>query len=397
MSTGARAFDVLVLGGGPAGATFAALAAGAGARVLVAERKRFPRDKVCGEFVSAEGCRVLARLGVLELLAARGAGRIGRVGLTDARGRRVESALPELPGLGREALGVSRALLDTVLLESAVVRGAEVCERCEAVAPLTEDGRVTGARLRRVGDGSDGEPVTAKVVVAADGRRSLLLRTFHPGEGDPARTRDGSWFGLKTHLALDDSRLDGRVELHQFDGGYAGMSRVEEGRLNVCLMVRAGALRDSGGTPDRVLRERVQANPRARERVADLSRCGRWTSVGPLAFNVRRPVSHGALFVGDAAGTIEPFCGEGISNALRGAELALPWALRAIEHGRLTADLATGYRRAWLGAFGPVTRRVRPIGYVLERPALARPMFGLLGGVAAALLPRIVAATRTGA
>ncbi len=138
------------------------------------------------------------------------------------------------------------------------------------------------------------------------------------------------------------------------------------------------------------------ANPSARERLGDLERCGRWTSVGPLAFNVRRQASHGAMFVGDAAGTIDPFCGEGIANALRGAEIALPWVLRAIDRGRMAPDQMRGYRRAWLRAFAPVMRRVRPIGYALERPVLGRPLIALFGGVGSGLLPRVVSSTRTG-
>ena len=390
-------WDVVVVGGGPAGSTTALLAAAAGARVALLERATFPRDKVCGEFVSAEGCRVLERLGLLGELTSQGAQRIEGCRLSDLGGRRVDSRLPLVERAGREALGVSRALLDATLLDRARRRGATVLERHEATGPVSVDGRVVGVRARPVGRPEATTELRAALVVAADGRRSVLGRHLHPTLGDPRRSRPRSWFGLKTHLRADPRELAGRVELHLFDGGYAGLGPVEDGRMNLCLVVRVGVLRAAGGSPPRLVRERVLANPALREIVGDAPIGGPWHSVGPLRWGVRRPTAAGVLFVGDAAGTIDPFCGEGIANALRGAEIALPWALRAIERGRLTTDLARGYRRAWLRAFGPVTRRVRPIGYVLERPALARPMFGLLGGLGAGLLPRIVAATRTGA
>ncbi len=101
------------------------------------------------------------------------------------------------------------------------------------------------------------------------------------------------------------------------------------------------------------------------------------------------------MFLGDAAGTVDPFCGEGLANALCGAELALPFALRAVERGALSEDLAKDYQRAWTRTFGHVTRRARRLGRVLERPRLAGPVLALLSGIARPIVPRLVAATRT--
>ncbi len=133
-----------------------------------------------------------------------------------------------------------------------------------------------------------------------------------------------------------------------------------------------------------------------RASLGDARRCGRWHSVGPLRFAVREPAAAGALFVGDAAGTIDPFSGEGISNALRAAEIALPFVLDAIDGGRLTGETGRAYAARWERAFSPVTRRARRLGLLFERPALAGPLLGLLGGTARGLLPRLIAASRTG-
>lgn len=388
--------DLLVVGGGPAGASLAALAAAAGARVVVVERARFPRDKVCGEFVSAEGRAVLARLGLLGELESAGAQWMAACRLTDTRGRELVVGLPDLPRTGPLALGVTRALLDSTLLALALRKGAELRQPQEATAPLFTGGRVAGMRVRAVGSRGDGEEIRAGIVVAADGRRSVLGRALHPRLGDPRRSDPGSWFGLKVHLDADPARLARRIELHLFDGGYAGLAPVEGRRVNLCLMTRVRALRACGGSPARVLTERVLSNPAARERIDGSRPVGRWHSVGPLRFGVRRPSASGALFVGDAAGTTDPFCGEGISNALVAAELALPFALEAASSGGLDPDLALGYERAWLRAFAPVTARARRLGLMLGDPGLAGPILALLAGPARWLAPRLAAATRTG-
>jgi flavin-dependent dehydrogenase len=388
--------DILVAGGGPAGSTLAALAAEAGARVLLVEREAFPRDKVCGEFVSVEGRGVLEGLGVLDSLLEAGATTMNAVRLSTLGGRRLCAPLPEVAGFGREALGISRRVLDATLLERASRAGAECLERVEAVEPLIDGGRVRGMRVRAVASSGPGEEVRAAVTAAADGRRSVLARTLHPAIGDPVRTDPRSWFGLKCHLDADAALLGGRVELHLFDGGYAGLGSVEAGRINLCLMVTVRALRAHGGAPDRLLDERVLRNPAIAELLDGVPRSTPWKSIGPLRFGVRRPAAAGALFVGDAAGTIDPYSGEGMAHALRGAELASEYALRAAAGGGLSPAVASDYTAAWTRAFAPSTRRVRRLGRLLENRWIGEAAGGLLGTVAGGLLPALVASTRTG-
>ena len=388
--------DLVVAGGGPAGAALAALAADAGARVVVVEKQSFPRDKLCGEFVSVEGRGVLQRLGVMDELVAAGATRMDSIRLTSLRGREVRAPLPWVEGAGREAIGISRRVLDAVLLERAGRAGAEVRQRVEAIAPILEHDRVAGLRLRAVGGSGGSESLLTGVTVAADGRRSALARALHPALCDPARSAPRSWFGLEAHFDIDPQRLGRRIELHLFDGGYAGLGPVERGRANLCLMVTVRALRACGGSPDRLLSERVRRNPALAAILDDAPRATDWKSIGPLRFGVRRPTSAGALFVGDAAGTIDPYSGEGISHALRGAEMAARFALRAAAEGRVSDRLASEYRDAWLRAFAPATRRVRRIGWLLENWWIGEITGGAVSALGGRLLPSLIAATRTG-
>ncbi len=204
-----------------------------------------------------------------------------------------------------------------------------------------------------------------------------------------------SWFGLKLHLRSDRPWPSRRIDLHLFDGGYAGVGPVEHDRLNLGMLVSVTALRACGGSPDRLLAERLTTNPLLRAAIHGARPCGPWKSVGPLRFGRRCSTSAGALFLGDAAGTVDPFCGEGMANALCGAELALPFALRAAELGHLDNATAREYDRKWIRAFGPATRRARRIGRLLERPALACWVLAALAGPGRAFTARLVAATRT--
>ena len=389
--------ELLVIGGGPAGAALAALAADRGVRTLLLEKDRFPRDKVCGEFVSAEGCAVLERLGVFDTIVAAGAMPMDACLLADAQGRSVACALPDLPGAGKTALGVTRAVLDETLLRHAASRGVAVRERATATAPLFESGRVAGVVVRAAGAAGTDESVRATLVVAADGRRSMLQRALLPGLGDPRRTTARSWFGFKAHFPDRTGGLARRIELFVFPGGYAGLGPVEGGRLDLALIARVDALNACGGSPHRLFEERMLANPMLASRLCGEPPCSSWKTIGPLRFNVRRAASHGAFFLGDAAGTIDPFSGEGMSNALRGAELALPFVLDALSQGGLTEAGERAWSRSWRRAFAPVTRRARLFGRIFEHPqtaALAMSLLRLPHG--ARMLPSLVAATRTG-
>jgi menaquinone-9 beta-reductase len=390
--------ELVVIGGGPAGAAIASLAAARGAKTLLIEKDRFPRDKVCGEFLSAEGCAVLARLGLLPALIEKGAMPMDGCLLADPKGRSVTAPLPDLPGAGRTAWGMSRAVLDEVLLNHAASCGVTVRERTTAIRPVLNNGRVTGVITRPANrDGGD-ETVEAALVIAADGRRSMLQRALQPSLGDPLTTTPKSWFGFKAHFPDRTRGLGKRIELFVFEGGYAGLGPVEGSRLDLALIARVDALNACGNSPQRLFEERMLRNPLLKERLGNDSPCSAWKTIGPLRFNVRKAASHGAMFLGDAAGTIDPFSGEGMSNALHGAELALPFVLEALASGGLNEAAARAWTSGWRDAFVPVSRRARLIGRLFQHPRPASLAMGLLRlPQGARWLPSLVAATRTGA
>ena len=187
------------------------------------------------------------------------------------------------------------------------------------------------------------------------------------------------------------------MELHLFEGGYAGLGAIEGGRLNLCFLATVGTLRACGGDPRRIVAERILANPAARARLDGTEEAGAWKTVGPLRFGARRAAISGALLVGDAAGTVDPFSGEGMSHALLGAELVASFALEAARAGSVSPRAARGWQSAWSRAFSRTTRRARAAGWLFERPRAGRVVLALLSAGPDALLARLVAATRTGA
>ena len=153
--------------------------------------------------------------------------------LADARGRSVEAPLPELPEAGRTALGISRAVLDEALLRHAASCSVTLRERVVATSPFLDNGRVTGVMTRPVDSGGGDEAVKATLVIAADGRRSMLQRALHPAIGDPLTTSPKSWFGFQAHFPDATKGLSRRIELYVFDGGYAGLGPIEGDRLDL--------------------------------------------------------------------------------------------------------------------------------------------------------------------
>lgn len=365
-------YDVAIAGAGPAGSGIAALLAERGLRVALVDRARFPRPKVCGEFLAADGVAVLERWGVLDELT--GGGRdapttISRCRIAPPRGAAIETELPAVGGRRGHGLGVSRARLDDTLLRRAIARGAVFHDRCRVLGPRVVDDRARGLRFRPAGR-SRAIDLDAVVTIGADGRRSAVARAL-ARRGDPESMTPRSWFGLQAHFDGAPDAIDGHVELHVFDGGYAGLARIEGGRANLAMLVRVEALRAAGGRADRLLVDRVRADSLLGRRTREIRRTSRWKGVGPLRFGGRRAAAAGALFLGDAAGTIDPFAGEGIAHALRSAEIAVPFAARAVVDGGVTPATARAWAHAWHGAFAATTRRNRALSLPFRNPALA--------------------------
>ena len=321
-------FDVVVVGGGPGGASAAISLASAGARVVLVERERFPRAKLCGEFITPECLPHFARLGVGERMRAAGAREVAETVFYTRGGRSARVPSEWFAGVGTPALGLSRAEMDEQLLRRARAAGVEVLEGTRAVGLLYEAGRVRGVRLK-ADDASTHERTTrerrALVTLDATGRARALARLLEREERAPnarERRRRAPLVAFKAHMEGARGRA-GACEIYFYGGGYGGLSPVEGGLSNLCFIASARDVRARGGDAERVLREVVQTNTRAGETLGPARAASPWLSVALERFG-RGEVAPapGLLAVGDAASFIDPFTGSGMLMALESGALA---------------------------------------------------------------------------
>ena len=373
------AWDIAVIGGGVAGSTAATLLARQELRVILIEKGTFPRQKVCGEFLSFEGVAVLNRLGVWPQLEADHAYRID--GFTLTAGRRLTQHRLPSPGWG-----VSRWVLDHILWEHAKRSGVSTHER-STVAQITGDFQ-RGFALTLQHAGQPSTHLQARAVLCAAGRQ-WRPRGQQRGPDDHERSR---FVGLKAHI--QGVPLDRHVELHTIRHGYCGMVEVADGVTNLCCWVEAERLRRAGGNPHRFLALARRENAHLCLRLQGVEQAGlSWTTTSFTYGRTVAPVVSDIWNIGDCAAMVAPLTGDGMGMGLRAAELAATMMLEVFRQ-KLPWNLATAeYMRRWQGEFHPRLQWGRGLEALLLHPRLAALACGVLHRVPR-LMPQVYRRTR---
>src|SRR3989440_8849423 len=321
MNEASNIYDVVIVGGGPAGASAAIHLAGRGARVLLAEQKRFPREKLCGEFISPECLEHFERLGVMEQMTEAGGAAVAETVFYSRSGRRVSVPSDWFGSAGAYALGLSRAEMDARLLKRARETGVCVLEEAIASGLLMDNGRVRGVRLKQNGRTLE---FSSLITIDATGRsRQLARRVEREGRSRrSAMIRRAPLVAFKAHLENARGNAS-RCEIYFYRRGYGGLSRIENGLSNLCFIVSARDVRACRSDAGRVMREVVMSNARARETLGDARPACEWLAVSLDGFG-RRALAPacGLIAIGDAASFIDPFTGSGVLMALESGELA---------------------------------------------------------------------------
>jgi flavin-dependent dehydrogenase len=360
--------DVLIAGAGPAGTVAATVLARGGARVLVLERARFPRHKLCGDTLNPGALAILERLGLPHVTA--GALPLDGMLVTGDAGVRVAGRYE-----AEQGKSLSRFDLDRALADAAAAAGARIDEEVLVQGPLIDSSRSAGTVAGLLIKRPDGRAlqVRARLVIAADGRYSRVGRALRLSRSapHPRRWAIGAYFSGVTGMTS-------LGEMHVRRAHYIGVAPLPGGLANACVV----APRIPGGSSADVLRRALMADPMLHELFAHAEMVGDATCLGPLAIDCATAGAPGLLLAGDAAGFVDPMTGDGLRFAFRGAELAALEALRTLEHGggadahvRLAAARAREFARKW--------RFNRTLRLLVAHPGAVRA-----AGYAAALAPR---------
>ena len=362
--------DLAIIGGGPAGTSAAHEALKSGIAVMIFERDRFPRDKVCGEFLSAESLPLLESK-IPEVLSE--GVKIHGAEFVSQRGRALAFPLP------KAGLGLSRHLLDWTLWRSTLDRGAMAKD---GVAVRRISRTISGKQAAWKIETNDGEQYFARALLAACGRWWKLEGLASPADAT-RRGSAGEWLGAKAHFRGVTPR--DVVEIHFFPGGYCGLAPIEGGLYNVCCLVHRSLSRHAGGggAADFASWMRgIVRSPALASRLEGSTQDGLTVTTAPVQPTRQKPVQQGALLAGDAAGFLDPFTGDGISMALHGGRLAASEIAMALAAGpqpdlklsgnRYGPRLAACTRRSYLAA-GLLRALVKAPSGVQEFAAAAIP------------------------
>ena len=349
--------------------------------MLLLDRARFPRDKLCGDTINPGTVAMLRRLGLTGEIESRALPVDGMI-VTGERGVRVQAAYAK----GARGMAILRRNLDAALVRGAAAAGVRVEEAALVRGPLMQsDTRVRGVVIA----GRDGRDlrVPAPLVIAADGRRSRLAFPLGLARQPrrPRRWAIGAYFdGVAGVTSFG--------EMHVRRGRYLGVAPVPSGSANVCLVIPRpspglGAGPVALDEQSALLRRVIDGDPALRERFADARMVTTPVVLGPLAVDVAAPGMPGLLLAGDAAGFIDPMTGDGLRFAVRGAELAAEVALAAfggtlaLPHVRLERLRKREFTAKW--RFNRTLRRLVGRGMTVE-------LAGLVGAAAPWLLRRTI-------
>lgn len=327
---------ILIVGAGPSGVSLAIRLAKQDFDVTLIERERFPRQKLCGEFISPECLRHFRDLGVLDEMLATGGERILETVFYEPNGKSV-SISSKWFGASEGALSLSRAQMDFCLLEKAREVGVKVLEETQAIGILLENDEICGVKIKsKKGDTSE---IFADLTIDATGRAGVLSKLVEREANlkfkilnskltktenqiqNPKPKIQNRLVGFKAHLK--NVNLEKSVcEIYFFRGGYGGLSYVENGLANHCFLIKAEIVKEFNSNTKQIVDKVIFQNKRAFQTLKNAVPVEDWLAVSVDGFGRKElnPVKN--LFaVGDAGAFIDPFTGSGMLMAFESAEI----------------------------------------------------------------------------
>ncbi|MBI1870886.1 MAG: NAD(P)/FAD-dependent oxidoreductase [Chlamydiae bacterium] len=301
MNSHSKRYDTIVIGAGPAGSSAAIFLRRQGQSVLILEKSIFPRDKVCGEFISPRAWKIFEELGIGERLRESGYHPVREAVLYSSSGKAIEIKFQPEHGLA-----LSRAKLDHLLLRHAQSLGVEVEE---GVLVSHREKTLDSWLVRSVVKGSQTlQTLEAKRVILASGR---------PRQPDSKKQKH-RMFGVKAHYDLLQN-LNETLELYFLDVGYGGLVEIEDEKVNVCFLLDMNRVPVDliPKRPDDFMQWVFDRHPILKEKMKNAVRINPLLTTPPLPLGLKMEEhQENEICIGDALGVIDPFFGEGITLAL---------------------------------------------------------------------------------
>ena len=355
--------DVVVVGGGPAGATTARLLGEAGWTVILLDAQTFPREKPCGEGIMPTGVRLLDQWGLLQKIPEAQRHPIRGVEFVVNETARVRGDFPDMGAGYRTGLGVRRRILDELLLRHA---GALPSVAIHEGEPAKDVRRTARGAIEVLTDRS---AYRARLVVGADGIRSLVRRKVGLDTARGRRQR----FGIRTHFQLPPGTSPGEYVCVEHDvRDQCFTTPVGDSEVQISLLVDKPGMRAFAGRLEPAFQDAVNRRPRLRKLLDGAQRISPILACGPFDTWPSRRTADNVLLVGDAGGYLDPMTGEGISLALQGSV----WAAEVIDDGLRSGDLSSRrlrpYDRRVSRALRDYRWLTRALLWVSRHPGLAR-------------------------
>jgi flavin-dependent dehydrogenase len=312
---------IVIAGAGPAGTSAAIRLARQGFSVTLVERERFPRHKLCGEFISPECLLHFQQLGVLEKMQSAGGDEILETVFYAPNGKSVAVPSEWFANGASGALSLSRSEMDFQLLQQAKNVGVEVLEETQVSDLIRQNNEIKGVIVKNKNGVT--KEINTDLTIDATGRAAVLAKLAVRQQ--KPKTKDQKpktkLIGFKAHLR--NAKIEhGVCEIYFFRGGYGGLCWVENGVSNHCFLVEAKIVRELNNNAERVWREVVGQNRRALAAMQTAEIATDWLAVSVDGFGVKNlaPATN-LLTIGDAAAFIDPFTGSGMLMALESGEV----------------------------------------------------------------------------